>query len=495
MSSRATPSPPSTNVPHGNPPPHQLPFARVAWLPSAALLLGAGGGFALATVLTLTRALRVPAGPWWPVVAQSHGHLQVYGWAGLFVLGVALHFLPRLRGAALAYPERIPWLLGAVVAGLLLRTLCQPLVAAQGASLWRAGLVAGGALEFLGVALALVMLGATACRGAPMTDRPALWSVLPFIVCSLVALGVATLGNLIAAVLAAAAPTGAVAPTLDDVSVTLGLLGFLAPMALAMSARALPMYAGLDAFPRRTIWPAAFAYATGLALATLGALGGARQGEWSGVAHGLGLALIGAVLVIYVATFTRLMRGRGRLPARVSQLAPAPAILAARYRMQINTERATYGPYVALVASAYVWAMLGGALYAIDGAAEALGLAPPLIPDAARHSLAVGFIALLICGVAPRMLPGFSGGRIRSPQLVAATLWLGNGAALLRVGSLLLAPALGALGSGGAAADQLAFGLSGPVGLALAIVLAVNLWPALWPRHAAGATPAGNQQD
>jgi uncharacterized protein involved in response to NO len=156
----------------------------------------------------------------------------------------------------------------------------------------------------------------------------------------------------------------------------------------------------------------------------------------------------------------------------------------------VSAERGAYGPFVALVASAYLWAMLGGALYMVDGVAEALGLTSPLNPDAARHSLAVGFIALLICGVAPRMLPGFSGGRIRSVRLVTATLWLGNGAALLRVGSLLAAPALAALGPGGAAADQLAFGLSGPTGLALAIALAINLWPTLWPQRAATASPA-----
>ncbi len=55
------------------------------------------------------------------------------------------------------------------------------------------------------------------------------------------------------------------------------------------------------------------------------------------------------------------------------------------------------------------------------------GAVPVFAIDAIRHSLSVGFITLLICGIAPRMLPGFSGGNIASP-------------ALLRVGSLLLAP-------------------------------------------------------
>ncbi len=66
---------------------HQEPFKRVAPLLSAALLLGAGGGFALATVLTLTQLLQVSLGSWWPALAQAHGHLQLYGWAGLLCWG------------------------------------------------------------------------------------------------------------------------------------------------------------------------------------------------------------------------------------------------------------------------------------------------------------------------------------------------------------------------------------------------------------------------
>jgi len=81
------------------------------------------------------------------------------------------------------------------------------------------------------------------------------------------------------------------------------------------------------------------------------------------------------------------------------------------------------------------------------------------------------------------MVPGFSGGHILSAKLVTATLWLGNSAAILRVGSLLIAPLLDALGPSGAFVDSLLFGLSGPLGLALAICLAVNLWPALFPKN------------
>ena len=68
----------------------QQPFSRAAPLLEAALLLGAGGGFALATILSLTSALAVSLGPRWTALAQALGDLQLYGWAGLVVLGVAV---------------------------------------------------------------------------------------------------------------------------------------------------------------------------------------------------------------------------------------------------------------------------------------------------------------------------------------------------------------------------------------------------------------------
>ncbi len=105
--------------------------------------------------------------------------------------------------------------------------------------------------------------------------------------------------------------------------------------------------------------------------------------------------------------------------------------------------------------------------------------------DAVRHSFAIGFIALLICGITPRLLPSFSGGKIVSPKLVSATLWLGNAAAGLRVGAILFAPLFAS--TQGFAIDTFLFSLSGPCGLALAICLAINLWPMLRssPRHVA----------
>ena len=390
---------------------HQEPFKRVAPLLSAALLLGAGGGFALATVLTLTQLLQVSLGSWWPALAQAHGHLQLYGWAGLFVLGVALHFLPRLRGAPLIVPKLVPWILGAQVTGLLVRATSQPLFAATGVPIWGVLLVTSGALECAALVGAVWLLGMTVWRGPSLATQPTFLGVLPFLVGGFSALGLASVVNLLNMVLAVTA-AGLVPGTSDDLNVTLGLLGFLVPIALAMSAQSLPMYAGLEAFPRRILWPLAGIYFTGLVLVSVGTSSGSQQAVWPGVLEGLGMPLMGSVLLIFIGVFMRMMRLRGKLPQRVAQVAPSPEAAARAYHQRISAERRAYGPFVALVASAYLWAMLGGAMLVVDGVTMLIGGAPFFAIDALRHSLAIGFIALLICGIAPRMIPGFSGGKL-----------------------------------------------------------------------------------
>src|SRR6185437_2143262 len=356
----------------GQSPRRQEPFSRVAPMLGAALLIGAGGGFVLASVLTLTRAFHVPTGAWWVALAQAHGHLQLYGWAGLFVLGVAMHFLPRLRGAGLAYPQAIPWLLGTLVAGIVLRGIGQPLFAATGQGIWKIAMVRSGALEMVAFLGFLTILIATAMQGPKLSARPQLQKTLPFLVGIFASLGLAAIINLFNVSLASVVAVAGVVPASGDaINVTLGLLGFLVPMALTMSAQTLPMYAGLEPFPRKLFWPLAIGYFGGLALALVGI------GSGVGPLEGLGTLLMGAVLLIFVSLFMRLMRARGNLPQRVAKLAPEPEAAEHNYRRQISSDRSAYGPFVALVASAYTWAIVGGALLVIDGIAGVLALGAP----------------------------------------------------------------------------------------------------------------------
>ena len=79
--------------------------------------------------------------------------------------------------------------------------------------------------------------------------------------------------------------------------------------------------------------------------------------------------------------------------------------------------------------------------------------------------------------MAIRMIPGFAGRKLHSAGLVWATVWLGNGAALLRVVPLFF-PSRVSMGL---------LGVAGLLGLAAVACLGWNLWQTLRVSPAGGA--------
>jgi hypothetical protein len=89
----------------------------------------------------------------------------------------------------------------------------------------------------------------------------------------------------------------------------------------------------------------------------------------------------------------------------------------------------------------------------------------------------LGFVTLLIFGMAVRMLPGFlAQRRVAYPALVEATFWLGNTAVVSRILPFVVPPAILQQVPGLALIAQIAFGVSGLLGFAAVWCLACNLW-------------------
>jgi hypothetical protein len=85
----------------------------------------------------------------WLALVQTHGHVQVFGFLGLFIMGVAYHVLPRFKGQA---PPSRNVVLGSytlVLSGVTLRMLAQP----HGQGLLRVLLAVSGPLELAGGAV------------------------------------------------------------------------------------------------------------------------------------------------------------------------------------------------------------------------------------------------------------------------------------------------------------------------------------------------------
>lgn len=446
----------------------------------AALCIALTAGFGYAAVLAFQIGFDLPLGDWLVSGLQAHGHAQLWGWAGLFIVGVSLHFIPRMAGAPLRFPRLLPWTCGLLAGGVGLRAVAQPLLdvyAGGGVRLalrWGMGLAA--LMEAAGVGLYLLLIVPAVWRAGTGADRPAMRPVRPFLVTALIGWGLSTL--LVTCLSLSAA--------LDDRSVLelswnrfgaevyLGLV--LLPVGMAFSVRTFPLYLRLPA-PRWPVRLVAGLYLFGFAMERLPELlsllsllpsdGGIRA-----LLSGAGRGIRGAALIWFVWELDVLLRRKAPWTAeRVGE--PEPDRRKTREGLPDYGE---FGRFERLLYAAYVWLFVAAGLEVGGGVTMMLKGAPPAHADAVRHAYLAGFISLLIFGMAPRMMPGFVHvRRLAFPGLVNATLYMAGLAAFFRVTPLLLPGDLigrfPALGRG----STYAFGLSGMLGWAAIAALAWNL--------------------
>lgn len=408
------------------------------WQPFVAASIGAAltGGFLLGGSLFAARLAGIAPGAWWIAAGQAHGQVQLFGWAGLIVLGVAFHFVPRFAGVPLAAVGAARWVLGLMLGGLQLRVLCQPLVAAEGQLLPRIGLLASGPLLLAGGTLAVAMLVRTMWDGASR-KRSALRPVRPLFFSAFLGLWLALALSAIGSI--TAWETGFVEARLNEATLLIAFYGFLLPIAVAMAVRTFPLYFQTPPAIHRLLLPGLGLVLAGTALRIVASGGSGIEGM-ARLAQSLGVIL----LIVAVRVFAR----RRPLPRRPSRPLRDP--------LQLH------------VITAFLWLAFGMALLLGAGLRQVgVGLVPTL-PDAEYHALGAGFITLLILGVGSHMLPGFGRRELRHPVIAWATLVLANFAVLGRVG----------LGLRGAMPGEvmLAIGaLSGLLGMGAVALFAVNI--------------------
>jgi uncharacterized protein involved in response to NO len=438
----ATPSPPPL-------PPWES--YRLYLKTSLALALTAGFGIGLLAVLG--RAGGPDLGRYWLPLIQAHGQVQLLGWVGLFVVGAAYHVVPRFRGVSppsrrVAIGTYALWL-GAV----LVRAVGQPLAVA----IPLPGVFTLAALLQLAASM---LFAATLLRW--LTPTRGRWEGYEaylaaaggwLVVAGLLQLGVAARAD--------ALGLGLVASLLAEPYLTTLFHGFVLMAALGVTRRAIPLFMGLRPAHERLAWGACTALNLGVALEVGGGVASALAGSQAWRAA----TLVGAVLVFSGAiAFVVALRlyERAAMPPGAGQ------------------PRA-HEPYVR---TAYAWLLFSLGLGAALAVAELATGVPPSTgaANAARHAFALGFVSLLIFGVASRVVPVFGGVSLwRRPLLAPVYVVFNVGVALRVVGEL--------LGSADALGRELVAcsGLLGYAGLAL---FALVLWRTLDTRAPTPPQPA-----
>ena len=327
-----------------------------------------------------------------PAWLQAHGHAQVFGWVGSFILGIGFYSIPKQRGAKSSLSAA--WICWAMwTTGVALRWTAN--VYGWG---WQWLLPISAMLE---VAAFLIFFRAVSRHRPEESGKSMMEPWIWIVISASVGLLLVLLANLAGCFyVSARGITPAFPHVLDQRYLTLMAWGFLVPFVWGFSAKWMAVFLGLKPIHPRLLLAALVANLAGVVVMIAGF---APVGSW--------IFLAAAVLG---GTGLRMFE-----PARQE-----PKI------------RGVHASFPFFIRMAYLWLVIAAAL----GVAAVLWDSSGGIWGASRHALTVGFIAIMILCVGQRILPAFVGMRsLWSTKLMFAGLALVTLGCTLRVSCEIIA--------------------------------------------------------
>ncbi|MBZ5725634.1 MAG: NnrS family protein [Acidobacteriia bacterium] len=333
-----------------------------------------------------------------PSWLQAHGHAQIFGWVGTFIIGIGYYSLAKM-GRLLPFAVSRGWASWALwTAGVTLRW-----VANISEWKWRVLLPASAALQLIGFLIFFATVSGHQSKSAPGVERAAspprsnIETWMKLVIASTAGFLLALLMNQVVSIYLAMTSTRPEIPHwLDQRFLFLAAWGFPVLAVWGFNARWLPIFLGL------------------------------RKPSGGGLMVALcacGCGILAALL------------GRFRLATALLLTACIAASIALRVFQRPQKPAKTRGvstsfPY--FVRGAYVWLLVAAALGVYAAQSDVNGG----IWGASRHALTVGFLATMVFAIGQRVLPAFSGMRLLySKTLMFASLALLNFGCLLRVSS------------------------------------------------------------
>lgn len=326
---------------------------------------------------------------------QAHGHAQIFGWIGTFILGIGFYSIPKLLTSGRVQPPSRGWAAwGLWTSGVLLRWAC-----GFYHLYWRALLPLSALLELAGFLIFLNSVRRHRPAASGTNEHMPVWILS--VLAGTAGFGMALLLNLVVAIYVSLYDTGPAFPLIFEARfLALVSYAFIVPVVWGFSARWLPVFLGLKPLNERALRYALLLSIAGVMLAATGFL---QAAHW--------LLVIAAVIA--VAAF--------HLFERPLQQAKTAGV---------------HASFPVFVRMAYVWLVIAAALGVcavyFDHAHGWIG--------ASRHALTVGFVSTMVFAIGQRVLPAFAGMRVLySPRLMLVCLLLLNAGCLLRVSTEILA--------------------------------------------------------
>jgi hypothetical protein len=344
---------------------------------------------------------------------NAHGHAQIFGWVGLFVMGFAYQAFPRFKHTSLAHPRLALATLGLMVVGIVGRSVAEPLV---GSLAWMGAVAVGASvLEVVAIGLFVgVIVRTLRASGKPLEFydyyilSALVWFVVQAIYETVYLAATVSVTEPEQLVILVATWQGA----LRDIQIH----GFALLMILGVSQRLFHRFYGFPAPSRR------------ISAVALVALNVAIVGEVSGL----------VLMRIASHTWAALWY------TSVLLLTGMAAWLAGNWKLFSPPEESDRS--LKFLRAAYLWLFVSLGMLVLLPLYQQ-GILPRLAPDshaaqigfshayygAVRHAITVGFVSLMIVGVAAKVVPTLNGVDVRGLSPLWVPFVLLNAGCALRV--------------------------------------------------------------
>ncbi len=323
---------------------------------------------------------------------QAHGHAQIFGWIGSFILGIGFYSIPKLRRADpfALWKAWVCWILW--TSGVAMRWMTGVY-----SWHWRILLPVSAALEIVAF---LIFFRSVSGHKQEGRGKPEFEPWIMVVIAGTLGLMATLAINFGAAIFLSHAGISPELPTrFDQRFLVLQTWGFLVPFVWGFSAKWLPVFLGLRPLRGRLLLTAVVVNFAGV----IAALAGWFVAVWF---------LFAAIVVATIAL--RLFEPNQQAPKL----------------------KGVHSTFPLFVRFAYGWAIT----------AAVLGIWAASLPNAtgiwgaSRHALTVGLFATMVFSSGQRVLPAFSGMRLLfSTRLMFLSLLLLTVGCALRVSSEILA--------------------------------------------------------
>ncbi len=372
---------------------------------AGALFFGIVIGFPLGLTVAHARAQGGTLGAYGPALTQVHGHLQLMGFVGLFVIGMGYRLVARFTAVRLR-SALVPGLTFAFVAGgLFVRSFAQPLADRDG---WAVVFAGATVFETAGVLLFSATILHCLARG-----RKEDFLYTPFFAAGALWAGAAAALNLVFVLEAVSDGVRTIDPLRSLAASFVLFYGFAAMFIFGVALRTFPIFFQRRRAPRQ---------------ATLAA--------WA-VAN-LGIAAYTGAVVwrsYEPSADTRLMWTAGFLAAGVAL--GALVVLLRVFEGEAHRVRPSAQRSIRFVRSAFAWLLVAVGFqifYSLRALVDGRYVGY-FEADAVRHFLGLGFVTMMILGMAFMVMPRLAMRRmVETPSRIVAPalLWLMNGTAAAR---------------------------------------------------------------